>query len=49
MTRRIRILAGLAHAVGSSADAIDSAIVATEQQFKANRVPVKVRIDGKHR
>ncbi len=41
------VVNGLTHAVGSSADAIDSAIAATEQQFKANRVPVKVRIDGK--
>ncbi len=41
------VVSGLAHVVGSSTASIDTAIAATEAQFKAARVPVNVRVDGK--
>jgi len=39
------VVNGLAHVVGSSAEAIDEAIATTAKQLSASRVPVKVRID----
>jgi hypothetical protein len=41
------MVSGRAHVVGSSPDQIEAAISATEPQFAASRVPVKVKVDGK--
>ncbi len=40
------VVSGLTHVVGSSLEAIDSAILATERKFAASRVPVKVRLEN---
>lgn len=42
------IVNGRTHVIGSSADAIDAAIASTAKDLDANRVPVSVRIEGKH-
>lgn len=39
------VVNGLAHAVGSSADSIESAITQTAERFQASRVPVSLTMD----
>ena len=39
------VVSGLTHVIGSSPEAIDGAIKATEAKFTASRVPVKVRTE----
>lgn len=41
------VVSGMTHVIGSSTHAIDAAIASTEAQFKASRVPVRVKVDGK--
>ncbi|MEZ5817017.1 MAG: DUF1223 domain-containing protein [Hyphomicrobiaceae bacterium] len=42
------VVNGRTHVIGSSASGIETAIGETEKSFAASRVPVKIRIDGKH-
>ncbi|MGE0769256.1 MAG: DUF1223 domain-containing protein [Hyphomicrobiaceae bacterium] len=42
------VVNGRAHVIGSSAGAIDAAIASTAKELDANRIPVSIRIEGKH-
>jgi len=42
------VVSGRTHVIGSSADAIEAAIQSTAKDLDANRIPVSVRIEGKH-
>jgi hypothetical protein len=42
------VVNGRTHVVGSAAESIDAAIESTAKDLEANRVPVTIRVDGKH-